>query len=176
MRRILVLAGLLGGARPAFAQSVLPDSSSSATQVFDDAIVVTAAATDESKDATPATVSVIAAPEIAARQATTVSELLRTVPGLALAQSGSAGHVTSLFVRGTDSNQTLVLWNGVPLNEPYFGAFDWSSFATEGVQRVEVVRGPFSALYGSAALGGVVQILSGTPPGLGLRLEGGADG
>src|SRR5690242_17835089 len=101
MRRILVLAGLLGGALPAFAQSTLPDgstpTSSSVPTVFDDAIVVTAAATDESKDTTPATVNVIAAPEIAARQATTVSELLRTVPGLALAQSGSAGHATSLF-------------------------------------------------------------------------------
>ena len=125
MRRILVLAGLLGGALPAFAQSPLPDSSAaSTTPVFDDAIVVTAAATDESKDTTPATVSVITAPEIAARQATTVSELLRTVPGLALSQSGSAGHATSLFTRGTDSNQTLVLWNGVPLNEPYIGGFD----------------------------------------------------
>src|SRR6187397_1615363 len=178
MRRILVLAGLLGGALPAFAQSPLPDSQSthSAAPVFDDAIVVTAAATDESKDATPATVTVISAPEIEARQATTVSELLRTVPGLALAQSGSAGHTTSLFTRGTDSNQTLVLWNGVPLNEPYIGGFDWGSFSTEGLERVEIVRGPFSALYGSGALGGVVQMLGGAPQGFALRVEGGDHG
>ncbi len=177
MRRILVLAGLLGGAFPAFAQSPLPDISSSApTPVFDDAIVVTAAATDETEAATPATVTVIAAPEIAARQATTVSELLRTVPGLALARSGSAGHATSLFARGTDSNQTLVLWNGVPLNEPYIGGFDWGSFATDGLERIEVVRGPFSALYGSGALGGVVQMLGGAPRGLSLRAEAGDHG
>ena len=177
MRRILVLAGLLGGALPAFAQSPLPDTSTqSATPVFDDAIVVTAAATDTSKETTPATVSVVTAPEIAARQATTVSELLRTVPGLALSQSGSAGHATSLFTRGTDSNQTLVLWNGVPLNEPYIGGFDWSSFSTDGLERVEIVRGPFSALYGSGALGGVVQMLGGAPQGLTLRVEGGDHG
>lgn len=173
MRRILVLAGLLGGAFPVLAQSTPPTPP---TPVFDAAIVVTAAAAEEQAAETTGTVTVITAPEIAARQATTVAELLRTVPGLALAQSGSPGHATALFTRGTDSNQTLVLWNGVPLNEPYIGGFDWASFATDGVERVEVARGPFSALYGSAALGGVVQVLGGPPRGLGVRLEGGDDG
>src|SRR5436853_4889766 len=114
MRRILVLAGLLGGAFPVLAQSTLPAPNAPR---FDDATVVTAAVDDEPAAETPATVTVILTPEIAARQATTVAELLRTVPGLALAQSGSPGHATSLFTRGTESNQTLVLWNGVPLNE-----------------------------------------------------------
>lgn len=181
MRRILVLAGLLGGAFPAFSQSSPPSSISSATSqqsapVFADTIVVSASVDEQPKDQTPATVTVITAPEIAARQATTVAELLRTVPGLALAQSGSAGHATSLFTRGTDSNHTLVLWNGVPLNEPFIGGYDWSSLPTEGVERVEVVRGPFSSVYGSAALGGVVQVLAGAPEGVSLRLENGDDG
>ena len=178
MHRILVLAGLLGGAFPVLAQSAAPTppgAKPDPTPGFDASIVVTASASEESQDTTAATVTVITAAEMASRQATTVQEALRTVPGLAFSQSGSPGHATSLFTRGTDSNQTLVLWNGVPLNEPYIGGFDWSSLSTEGVERVEVVRGPFSALYGSAALGGVVQVLGGPASGVDARLEGGDD-
>lgn len=169
MRRFLLLTGLLGGAFPVFAQSA-------PQPVFDESIVVTASVDAQTKTETSATVTVIDAKELAERQATTVAEVLRTVPGLAFSQSGSVGHATSLFTRGTDSNQTLVLWNGVPLNEPYIGGFDWSSLSTEGVERVEVVRGPFSSVYGSAALGGVVQVLGATPEGVNLRLEGGDKG
>src|SRR6202030_4402522 len=84
--------------------------------------------------------------------------------------------VTSAFIRGAESNQTLVLWNGIPLNDPIFGGFDWAFLPTEGVERAEVVRGPCSALYGSNAIGGVVQVLSGAAPGTDLRLEGGSSG
>src|ERR1035441_4465383 len=67
------------------------------------------------------------------------------------------GTVTSLFLRGTSSTQTLVLVDGVPLNSPYFGGTDLSALSVANVERVEVVRGPFSALYGSEAIGGVVR-------------------
>ncbi len=146
------------------------------TPAFAETLIVTATLKEEEEERIPASVSVIDKEEIQARQATTVAEVLSAVPGVAVAQSGSAGHVTSVFTRGTDSNQTLVLWNGIPLNEPILGGFDWAFLPTDGVERVEVVRGPFSALYGSNAIGGVVQVFTGGGQGTSLRLEGGEDG
>jgi vitamin B12 transporter len=80
-------------------------------------------------------------------------------------------------VRGASSAQTLVLLDGVVLNDPVLGAFDWSTPATAGLERVEVARGPFSALWGSAAMGGVVQLVTRAPGGreLGARLEAGSN-
>ena len=168
MRRILFAVGLVGVTGPALCQTPLP--------TFQDDVVVTASLAAEASDDVPASVTVIGAQEIADRQATSVEELLRTVPGLDLVRSGSPGKVASLFSRGANSNQTLVLWNGVELNDPYGGGFDWAFLPTEGVERVEVVRGPFSALYGGDAVGGVVQVLTGKSRGLAARLEGGGDG
>jgi vitamin B12 transporter len=188
--RWLLVAGILGGGVPVAAQlagpSPTPPPVSSPTASvavaepatgFGETLLVTTSVRPESSDTSTATVEVIDAAEIAARQATTVSQVLATVPGVAIAQSGSPGHVTSAFLRGTNSNQTLVLWNGIPLNDPIFGGFDWAFLPTEGVARVEVVRGPFSALYGSAAIGGVVNVLTrrtGTPR-VNAALEGGSD-
>ena len=89
------------------------------------------------------------------------------MPGLDVVQSGGPGAVTSLFLRGTSSTQTLVLVDGVTLNSPYFGGTDLSALSTANVERVEVVRGPFSALYGSEAIGGVVQRLHAAAGGAG---------
>lgn len=171
MRPSLILfAAFLGGMNAAFAQSVAP---------FEDAITITATAEEERVTEVTATVDVHASAEIADRQAGQVADLLRTVPGLDLVQAGSAGKATSLFSRGTNSSHTLVLWNGVELNDPYLGGFDWSTLSTDGVERVEIVRGPYSALYGSQAVGGVVQLVTrrgGPETGLGeARLEGGSD-
>ncbi len=166
MRPTLVLfAALLGGwSAVAVAQS----------PVFSGAITVTATTAAEPLVAVPTAADVVEADTIVERKAEQVVDLLRTLPGLELAQSGARGKATSLFTRGTNSNHTLVLWNGVPLNDPYLGGFDWSTLATDGVERLEVVRGPYSALYGSSALGGVVQLVS-RRGGQGghLRLEGG---
>ena len=168
MRFVLFAVGLAGVAGPAFAQTLIP--------LFQENVVVTASLEAERRDDLPASVTVVSAEEIRDRQATAVGELLRSVPGLAVVRSGSPGKVTSLFSRGANSNQTLVLWNGVELNDPFGGGFDWAFLPTEGVERVEVVRGPFSALYGGDAVGGVVQVLTGRSRGLGIRLEGGGDG
>jgi len=123
-------------------------------------VVVSAEAEPESAASLGAAATVIDAAEIAASKATTVLDLLRTVPGLDVVQSGGPGTVTSLFLRGTSSTQTLVLVDGVPLNSPYFGGTDISALSTANVERIEIVRGPFSALYGSEAIGGVVQIFT----------------
>ncbi len=95
---------------------------------------------------------------------------------MAVAQAGGPGQQTSVFVRGGESEHVLLLWNGIPLNDPYFGSVNWQLVPTDGVERVEVVRGPFSALYGSNAVGGVVQVISAPQPGVRLHLEGGEHG
>jgi vitamin B12 transporter len=123
-------------------------------------VVVSAAAEPEPAVSLGAAATVIDAAEITASRATTVLDLLRTVPGLDVVQSGGPGTVASLFLRGTSSTQTLVLVDGVPLNSPYFGGTDLSALSVANVERVEVVRGPFSALYGSEAIGGVVRVFT----------------
>jgi vitamin B12 transporter len=170
MRQIvpILIAGALGGGLPAAAQSPVPS--------FSDAVVVTASLDGEERRQTPASTTVLDQREIAARQANDLAALLTTVPGLSLTQSGPAGQQTSLFTRGTNSNQTLLLWNGIQLNDPYFGGANWQFVPLDGVERVEVVRGPFSALYGSNAVGGVIQVLTGTHQGGTLNLEGGEYG
>lgn len=176
MRHAFWLAGLLGVWMPALAQDPVQDPQADPTAAVEETVVVTATLEREKESKVPAAVTVITAEEIEARQASYVLDLLATTPGATVAQSGAPGSVTSLFLRGSDSNQTLALWNGIPLNSPYDGAFNWAYLPTDGAERVEVVRGPFSALYGSQAMGGVVQVLSRPKDGGRLRLEGGEDG
>ena len=153
MKRVLALAVLF--VVPAFAQTTPQQQPS-----IDAQIVVTASSLPETLLATPAAVTVITRKEIDDRAARDVADLLREVPGLVLARSGSPGKATSLFTRGAASTQTLVLWNGITLNNPYFSGYDWGRFSTAGVEQIEVVRGPFSALYGSEAMAGVVNVLT----------------
>ncbi|MEA2163425.1 MAG: vitamin transporter [Thermoanaerobaculia bacterium] len=127
---------------------------------INDQIVVTASSLPETLQVTPAAVKVITRADIAARAARDVADVLREVPGLVLARSGSPGKATSLFTRGAASTQTLVLWNGIALNNPYFSGYDWGRFSTAGVEQIEVVRGPYSALYGSEAMAGVINVLT----------------
>jgi len=124
-----------------------------------DEVVVTATGEPTPADEVPAATSVFTTQDLEALDLTSVADVLRLVPGATLMRSGLDGDVASLFVRGTNSNQTLVLFDGVRLNSPFFGGYDWSLPLTLGVGQVEVVRGPYSALYGADALGGVVQML-----------------
>lgn len=165
---LTILAGVLGGGQPAAIDPAVP--------VFSDTVVVSASLETTDREKTPASVTVVDARELEARQVTTLSEALALVPGVTVSPLGSLGQQTSVFTRGSESDQTLLLWNGVALNDPYFGGANWQFIPTDGVERIEVVRGPFSALYGSTALGGVVQVLSGRRNGGSLHLEGGGDG
>lgn len=192
MRQILLAAGILGGAMPvllaqtpavstpqaapAAASSPSPATAAAPPPRFSDSVVVTPSLDAEARDDTPAAVEVIGAREIEDRQARDLADLLWSVPGLTVAQAGAPGQQTSVFTRGANSNQTLLLWNGIPLNDPFFGDINWQFVPTEGVERVEVVRGPFSALYGSNAVGGVVQLLTGARRGALASLEGGEHG
>ncbi len=170
MRAFLLAAGVLGGVTP-----TLAEPPTTAPPTYDESIVVTASLEEQEEKDSSASVTVIGREEIEARQATTVQELLRTVPGVTVVRSGSPGKATSVFSRGTESDHTLVLWNGVELNDPFFGGFDWAFLPTDGVERVEVVRGPSSALYGSEAIGGVVQVLTRGAEDTRVRMEGGGD-
>ncbi|HKD19503.1 MAG TPA: TonB-dependent receptor [Thermoanaerobaculia bacterium] len=145
---------LLLAARSASAQQVPPTSEN---------VVVTATSVPEDEKDVGSAITVITRQDLEQHQAVQVSDVLRTVPGLDLTQQGTPGSLTSLFTRGTNSTQTLVLVDGVRMNSPYFAGYDWSGLTTENIDRIEVARGPFSALYGSDAIGGVVQIF--TRPG-----------
>jgi vitamin B12 transporter len=156
-RRRLTAAAVLGGllvAGSSSAQNVPPASES---------VVVTATSVAEDEKEIGSAVTVITKEEIQRRETASVSDLLRTVPGLDVVTLGSPGSQTSLFTRGTNSTQTLVLVDGARMNSPFFAGYDWSAMTTENVDRIEVVRGPFSALYGSDAIGGVVQVFTRSP-------------
>ncbi|MCF8470884.1 MAG: TonB-dependent receptor [Parvibaculum sp.] len=125
--------------------------------------------------------TIITAKDIEDHQYKTVSEALQSVPGVHPVQQGGQGALTSLFTRGGNSNHTLVLVNGQPVNDPSSpgNAFDFANLTTENIERVEVVRGPQSALYGSQAMGGVINIITkrGTgSPSSRLRIEAGSNG
>jgi len=126
-------------------------------------IVVTATSTPEDEKEVGSAITVITREELEKHESVVVSDVLRSVPGLDLSQYGTPGSLTSLFTRGTNSTQTLVLIDGVRMNSPFFAGYDWSGLTTENIDRIEIARGPFSALYGSDAIGGVVQVF--TRPG-----------
>jgi outer membrane cobalamin receptor len=112
----------------------------------------------ETKDI-PLPTTVISRQEMDDAQKENVANLLRRVPGLTIMQSGDEGKVTSMFTRGTNSNQTLVMFDGVRLNSPYLGGYDLSLLTTSGLERIEVARGPYSALWGADAIGGVLNVV-----------------
>jgi vitamin B12 transporter len=126
-------------------------------------VVVTATVAPTPLGRTTAPVTVISREQIAAQQATSVTELLRQVPGVHINQSGARGGVSSVYVRGSDPNFTVVLIDGIKVNDPTNsrgGSFDFSTLSTDNIARIEIVRGPLSAVYGSDALGGVINIIT----------------
>jgi vitamin B12 transporter len=181
MRQILLVAAILGGWMPVLAQDNPPQPAAPAAPpasppAFHDTIVVTAGLAPEAVVASPGAVTVIDRQEIEARQSESLSDLIAVVPGMTVTQAGSPGQQTSVFLRGADSDQTLLLWNGIELNDPFFGGANWQLVPSEGIERIEVLRGPGSAIYGSNAVGGVVQVITGRERGTTVRLEGGEHG
>src|SRR5881409_267899 len=139
-------------------------------------VVVSATRFDIPLDQSPASVSVITSEDIEMKQIERVADALREVPGLSVVQTGSAGQLTSVFTRGLRSAHTQVLLDGIPINQGLQGAFNFADFTTDNIDRIEVVRGPQSTIYGPRALAGVIQIFTkqgeGTP-GITLSEEGG---
>jgi vitamin B12 transporter len=124
-------------------------------------------------------VTVITRDDIEGRQARYVTDLLRAVPGFAVSHSGVVGSQTQVRVRGSEANHVLVLIDGVRANDPATGdEFRWEYLSTANVERVEIVRGPQSAVWGSDAIGGVVHIITragSETPGFDGYLEGGSE-
>ncbi|MEZ5710794.1 MAG: TonB-dependent receptor [Blastomonas sp.] len=136
-------------------QAVLAD------EIEDDgAIVVTANGIEQPREEAGQAISVITGEELEQRQVEIVSDALRFVPGITVARNGPIGSATSVFIRGGDSAHTLVLVDGVRINDPSApsGAFDFGNLVTGNIDRIEVLRGPNSVIWGSQALGGVVNI------------------
>ena len=138
-------------------------SSTSRAQVMppaSESVVVTATRSPEEERNLGSATTVITRERIERSGTTTVLEVLRSVPGVDVLRQGGDGSLTSLFLRGTNSTHALVLVDGARVNSPYFPGYDFSALTTENVERIEIVRGPFSALYGSDAIGGVIQIFT----------------
>jgi len=140
-------------------------------------VVVSATRFDIPLDQSPASVSVITSEDIEQKQIQRVSNALREVPGLSVVQTGTAGQLTSVFMRGLPSQDMQVLLNGIPINQGLAGQFDFANLTTDDIDRIEVVRGPQSTLYGPRALAGVIQIFTKRgegQPGISLSAEGGS--
>ena len=129
---------------------------------LEERIVVTANRLRESPRQVGSSVTVITAEEIELKRKSSVAEVLRSVPGIEVVRGGGPGQATSVFIRGGNSSHTLVLLDGVRVNGPTTGAFDFANLTADAIERIEVVRGPQSTLYGSEAVAGVISIFSKT--------------
>jgi vitamin B12 transporter len=137
-------------------------------------IVVTATRYPVAPDSVASTVTVLRGDDLRAQGIHFVGDALRQVPGAHLAQGGPFGATASLFVRGGESDYVKVLVDGVPVNQPG-GFYDFASLTTDNVERIEILRGPGSVLYGSDAIAGVIQIVT-RQGGDGLQLGAAAEG
>jgi vitamin B12 transporter len=152
-------------------------TASAAAQSSGEQIVVSATRIPTPLSQLASSVTVITAPEIEARQDRSLPDVLREVPGLSITQTGGAGGQTSIFMRGTNPNHTKVLLDGIDLADPSTpsGAADISKLLAGDIAQVEVLRGPQGALYGSDAVGGVINIITRTGEGP-LKLSANAEG
>src|SRR5213082_3310573 len=174
-RRVSVSALLACSILPVWAGSGAQAADAEALQL----IVVTATRIPTPEAELASSVTVVTAEEIAAQQQRTFADVLRNIPGLSVVQQGGPGSVTSVFMRGTSSNHTKVLVDGIDVGDPSNAdaAFDFAQLLTADIERVEVLRGPQSGLYGSDAIGGVINVI--TQSGLGpmkaaASVEGGS--
>ncbi len=146
--------------RPALAIAQSDDAVSISPVIVSGSHIPTAA------EALPASTTVITRQDIEARRPASVVELLRFTPGLHIDQPGGRGGISSVYLRGADPNFTLVLIDGIEVNDPTNtrgGSFDLSSLAVADIERIEIIRGPLSSVYGSDALAGVINIVTRRP-------------
>ncbi|MBY0284961.1 MAG: TonB-dependent receptor [Sphingomonas sp.] len=131
----------------------------------DEAIVVTANRTAQPLSRVGQSVSVVDAAEIARRQTATVVDILRTLPGVSIVRNGGIGTATGVFIRGAESDQTVTLIDGVKLNDPSSpgGGFNFGNLLVGNIDRIEVLRGSQSVLWGSQAIGGVINMITRPP-------------
>ncbi|EPG34661.1 TonB-dependent receptor plug domain-containing protein [Acinetobacter colistiniresistens] len=157
-RLVGAIAIAMGFSSPAFAQ----DQSSDKTATLD-TIVVTASKTPESIKNVPARINIIEPKILEQSPIASLPQLLETDASINMVQSGGYGQTASIFLRGGNSNQTLVLRDGVRLNSATSGTASLPFIDTTDIKQIEVLKGPASVLYGTDAISGVVQLISKTP-------------
>jgi vitamin B12 transporter len=139
-------------------------------------VVVTATKIETPQERLGAAVTVITEEELTGRHVQSLADVLRQVPGVEIQRSGSLGKTTALRIRGAGAAQVQVLVDGMRVKSPTTGDFNLSDLAVDQIERIEIVRGPQSTLYGADAIGGVVHIITKRglgPPSATLKLEGG---
>lgn len=161
---------------PALLALALANAQAQSTQALPPTVVTPSRIVQSLEDALPST-TVITRAEIERWQMSDLVGALAREAGIQFAQTGGPGSAASLFLRGANSGQVLVLVDGVPLNAAVAGAASLGGISLASIERIEIARGNLSSLYGSAAIGGVVQIFTrgAGAPGATLLLEGGAD-
>lgn len=158
--RLALSAALLLPAAEGLCQNPPPSRSPS---LQPDPIVVTVSAEAIPLSASSASVTLLTREFVENSRAESMADLLRQVPFLYLSQTGGRGGLTTVSLRGGEANFTLVMIDGVPVNDPtnlLGGAVDFAALSTENVEQIEIVRGPMSSLYGSEGIGGVINILT----------------
>ncbi len=170
MAGALISLGLIVATVPAAAQST-PDNQ----------IVVTATRSPLEIARSGSAVSVILAEEIQEKGARSIAEVFRALPGVDVSESGGVGAVTNITIRGSNPGQTLILVDGIRVGDSTAigGEFDFGAFGATDIERIEVLRGPQSALYGSDAMGGVINIITrkgAGAPRASIAVEGGSYG
>ncbi|MGR1224739.1 TonB-dependent receptor domain-containing protein [Aeromonas veronii] len=165
MSKKFLAAALLPTA--AFAQTTIP---------INPTLVITANRVEQPVSSVLAPVVVIDRAEIESRQVQSLPDLLKTLPGVQMATLGGRGHISSLFIRGTNSNHSLVLMNGRPIAAMVAGTPDLSQIPLGNIERIEYIRGPRAAVYGSDAIGGVINLITkkSAKNGSETHLKGGA--
>src|SRR2546426_7210050 len=148
--RMVLLTMLLVAPRAAYAQE--PKKL--------DPVIVTATKTETPAEQLGASVSVVTEDDFKTYHYETVEDALRTVPGVEIRRSGSLGKTTSVSIRGANANQVQVLVDGVRVKSPTSGQADLSDMSPDLIERIEVIRGPQSTLYGADAIGGVINIIT----------------
>ncbi|SFE34170.1 TonB-dependent vitamin B12 receptor [Nitrosomonas sp. Nm166] len=123
-------------------------------------VIVTATRTAQTADTALASVTVITRQDIERQQARSIQDLFRGVPGVSISNSGGAGKNTSVFMRGTESDHVLVMIDNIKVGSATSGTTAFENIPIDQIERIEIVRGPRSSLYGSEAIGGVIHIFT----------------
>lgn len=155
MQRTLLAAHIAG----LFAVSLTLPAQAQETPTLDE-IIVTATRIPQASDLTLAAGTIIKRADIERTQAKSVQELLAGLPGVAFANNGGAGKATSVFLRGTQAGHVLVLIDGIKVGSATLGTTAFQDIPLDQIERIEIVRGPLSSLYGSEAIGGVIQLFT----------------
>lgn len=176
MKRLLLSVAVVAMASPAWGQTyqITPDCRTTSIHAEDigewleyercnisaDVIAIGQRIGDTRRNEITSPASILTETDIHARNQAVIADLLRTVPGLSISQNGGAGSLTQIRLRGSEANHIVVIIDGVEVANPADGAFDFGGLRTEDVVKIEVLRGEQSALYGSDAVGGVINIIT----------------